>query len=133
MNWEQREGASELSQDQGDPAPPPPPVHQQHVPAQVVNSSHPSNSVIMNEYNFPFGKYDTTCSPKWKNNEFNLDEYHVCQHSCRMIFDRPMAHISRGKVKTNVFLIWAGPNGQDLFDNFNLTAAQHHDIDSVMQ
>ena len=50
-----------------------------------------------------------------------------------MIFDGPMAHITSGKVKTNMFLIWAGPDGQDIYDNFNLTIAQCHDIDYVMQ
>ena len=41
-----------------------------------------------------------------------------------MIFDGPMAHITSGKVKTNMFLIWAGPDGQDIYDNFNLTVTQ---------
>ena len=50
-----------------------------------------------------------------------------------MIFDKPMAHITSGKVKTNMFLIWAGPDGQDIYDNFNLTTTQCHDIDYVMQ
>ena len=60
----------------------------------------------------PFNLANVTppIAPKWKNNEFILDEYHKFQHSCRMIFDGPMAPITSGKVKTNMFLIWAGPN-----------------------
>ena len=30
------------------------------------------------------------------------------------IFDRPMAHITNGKVKTNMFLISAEPDGEDI-------------------
>ena len=30
------------------------------------------------------------------------------------IFDRSMAHINNGKVKMNMFLIWAGPDGEDI-------------------
>ena len=50
-----------------------------------------------------------------------------------MIFDGHMAHITSGKVNTNMFLIWAGSDGQVIYKNFNLTATQHHDIDYVMQ
>ena len=50
-----------------------------------------------------------------------------------MIFNGPMAHITSGKVKTNMFLIWAGPDGQDIYDNFNLTVVQQYDIEYVMQ
>ena len=44
-----------------------------------------------------------------------------------------MAHIASGKVKTNMLLIWAGPDRQDIYDNFNLITTQHHDIDYGMQ
>ena len=109
---------------------PPPPVHQQQAPAKVANSSNPGNPVIMNEYNsFNLANVTLPIAPKWKNNEFMLDEYCKCQCSCRMIFDEPMAHITSGKVNTNMFLIWASPDRQDIYKNFNLTATQHHDID----
>ena len=32
-----------------------------------------------------------------------------------------MAHIPSGKVKTSMFLIWAGPDAEDIYDNLNLT------------
>ena len=88
----------------------------------------------MNEYNsFNLANVALPVAPKWKNNDFILDEHCKFQHSCRMIFDGPMAHITSGEVKTNMFLIWAGPDRQDIYDNFNLTVVQHHDIDYVMQ
>ena len=56
--------------------------------------------MIMNEYNsFNLANVTPPIAPKWKNNEFILDEYHNFQHSCRMIFDGPMAPITSGKVK----------------------------------
>ena len=41
-----------------------------------------------------------------------------------MIYDGPMAHITSGKVMTNMFLIWAGLDGQDIYENFRLTPTQ---------
>ena len=112
MNQNQTTGATG-GQDQDNP----PPVH------QVPSQPNPANPVIMIEYNsFNLAKVTPSITPKWKNNEFILDKYHKFQHSCRIIFDSPMAHVTSGKVKTNMFLIWAGPDGQDIYDNFKLTS-----------
>ena len=54
--------------------------------------------------------------PKWKDNDNILGEYMKFCHSCQRIFDGPMAHITSGKVKTNMFLIWCGPDGEDIHD-----------------
>ena len=117
-------------QEQGDLPPLPSlPAHHQtaQVPAEVANPTNPVNPVIMNEYNsFDLANVTAPIALKWKNNECILDKYHKFQHSCRMIFDGPMARITSGKVKTNMFLIWLGPDGQDIYNNFNLNAAQHH-------
>ena len=58
--------------------------------------------------------------PKWKHNNHILDEYKKFHHSCQRIFNGLMAHITSGKVKTNMFLIWCGPDGEDIYDNFEL-------------
>ena len=44
-----------------------------------------------------------------------------------------MAHVTSGKVKTNMFLIWCGPDGEDIYDNFELTDDEMYDIDHVME
>ena len=44
-----------------------------------------------------------------------------------------MAHITSGKVKTNMFLIWCGPDGEDIYDNFQLIDNEMYDIDYVME
>ena len=49
------------------------------------------------------------------------------------IFDGPMAHITNGKVKTNMFLIWAGPDGEDIYENLQLSSTQQYDIDAVLE
>lgn len=50
-----------------------------------------------------------------------------------MIFDGPMAHITSGKVKTSMFLIWASPDRQDIYENVTLTPTQKYNIETVMQ
>ena len=49
------------------------------------------------------------------------------------IFDGPMAHISSGKVKTNMFLIWAGPAGEDICKNLHLLSSQQYDLDVIYE
>ena len=71
--------------------------------------------------------------PKWKHNDHILEEYKKFCHSCQRIFDGPIAHVTSGKVKTNMFLIWCGPDGEDMYDNFELTEDEMYDIDYVME
>ena len=49
------------------------------------------------------------------------------------LFDGPMVHVTSSKVKTNMFLIWCGPDGEDIYDNFQLTYNEMYDIDFVME
>ena len=44
-----------------------------------------------------------------------------------------MAHVTSGKVKTNMFLIWCGPDGEDIYDNFELTEDKMYYTDYVME
>ena len=44
-----------------------------------------------------------------------------------------MAHVTSGKVKTNMFLIWCGPDEEDIRDNFELTEDEMYDIDYEME
>ena len=60
-------------------------------------------------------------------------EYKKFLHSCQHIFHRPMAHVMSGKVKTNMFLIWCGPDIEDIYDNFQLDDDKMYDIDDVME
>ena len=69
--------------------------------------------------------------PKWKHNDHILEEYKKFCHSCQCIFDEPVAHVTSGKVKTNMFLIWCGPDGEDIYDNFQLDDNEMYDIDYI--
>ena len=44
-----------------------------------------------------------------------------------------MAHIMSGKVKTNMFLIWCGPDREDIYDNFELKEHEIYGIDHIME
>ena len=70
--------------------------------------------------------------PKWKHNDHIL-EYKKFHHSCQRIFDGPMVHVTSGKVKTNMFLIWCGPDREDIYDNFELEEDKMYDIDHIME
>ena len=43
-----------------------------------------------------------------------------------------MAHVPDGNIKTNMFLIWAGPDGKDIYDNFKLPPNHQYDVDYVL-
>ena len=49
------------------------------------------------------------------------------------IFDGPMAHITHGKVKTIMFLIWTGPDGKDIYENLHLSSSQQYNLDAVFE
>ena len=85
-----------------------------HPPQGVppVNPANPANFQIVNEYN-SFNLANITQPDNL------LDEFRKFKHSCLHIFDGPMCHITSGKVKTSMLLIWAGPDGEDIYDNFN--------------
>ena len=44
-----------------------------------------------------------------------------------------MCHITSGKVKMSMLLIWAGPDCEDIYENFNLPPHLKHDVDHVFQ
>ena len=43
-----------------------------------------------------------------------------------------MAHVTSKKCKTNMFLIWCGPDGEDIYNNFRLDDDEMYDIDFIM-
>ena len=94
----------------GEPLSPPPP------PPTAVRQD-PANVNIVNEHNsFNLTNVTPPIAPKWKISNTPLDDFHKFIHSCQHIFDGPMCHISSGKVKTSTLLIWAGPDGEGLWN-----------------
>ena len=89
---------------------------------------------IVNEYNsFNLANMTPPIAPKWKTSETLLDDFHKFKHSCQQIFDGPMCHIVSDKVKMSMLLIWAGPDGEDIYENFNLPPHLRHDVDHVFK
>ena len=71
--------------------------------------------------------------PKWKHNRHILQEYKKFHRSCQRILDGLMAHVASGKVKANMSLIWCGPDGEGICNNFELTQDKMYDVDYVME
>ena len=104
------------------------------VSVQPVKSANPVNVQIFNEYNsFNLANITPPIAPKWKHPDNLLDEFQKFRRSCQRIFEGPMCHISSGKVKTSMLLIWASPDGEDIYDNFNLPPHLANDVDHILQ
>ena len=92
---------------------------QQGVPP--VNPANPANFQIVNEYNsFNLANITPPIAPRWKQPDNLMNEFRKFKWSCLHIVDGPMCHITSGKVKTSMLLIWAGPDVEDTYENFNL-------------
>ena len=99
-----------------------------------VSQLHQPASVPRDEYNqFNLQNINVPIPPKWKNNENVLENFKKFKYSCMSIFDGPMAHISNDKVKTNMFLIWAGPDAKDIYRNLHLSSSQQYNLDAVLE
>ena len=99
-----------------------------------VNQLHQPTAVPQDEYNqFNLQNINVPTQPKWKNNENILEDFKKIKHSCMHIFDGPMAHITNDKVKTNMFLIWAGPHAEDIYKNLHLSLSQQYNLDAVLE
>ena len=110
--------------------PPPPQANAPPLPAR----QDPASVNIVNEYNsFNLTNVTLPNSPKWKMSKTLFNGFHKFKCSCQHIFDEPMCHITSGKVKTSMLLIWAGPDGEDIYKNFNLLPHQKYDVDYVFR
>ena len=100
----------------------------------LIRSEVWTNVNIVNEYNlFNLANVTPPIAPKWKTSDTLLDDFHKFKWSCQRIFGGPMCHITSGKVKTSILLIWAGLDGEDIYENFNLPPHLRHDVDHVFQ
>ena len=44
-----------------------------------------------------------------------------------------MAHITYGKIKTNMFLLWAGSDTEDIYKNLHISSTQQYDNDAIFE
>ena len=109
---------------------PVPDVHANNASTPVSQLCQP---IPQDEYNqFNLQNTNALTPPMWKNNENTLD-FKKFRRSCMCIFDGPMAHITNCKVKTNMFLIWAGPDGEDICNNFQFSLSRQYNLDAVFE
>ena len=68
--------------------------------------------------------------PKWKQVNHLYEDFKKFQRSCTRVFEGPMAHVS-DKVKVNMLLLWCGPDGEDIYNGFNLDEEHEYDLELV--
>ena len=68
--------------------------------------------------------------PKWKQVNHLYEDFKKFKRSCTCVFDGPMAHVS-DKVKVNMLLLWCGPDGEDIYEGFNLDVHQLYDLELI--
>ena len=109
---------------------PVPDVHAYNTSTPVSQLHQPTPD----EYNqFNLQNIEAPTPPKWEDNENILEDFKKFKRSCMCIFDGPMAHITNGKVKTNMYLIWAGPDGEDVYENLKLPLSQQYNLAAVFE
>ena len=100
------------------------PVSQLHQPVAVPQDEY--NQLNLQNINAP-------TPPKWSNNVNILEDFKKFKRSCMHISDGPMAYITNGNIKTNMFLIWVGPNREDIYENLQLSSSQQYNLDAVLE
>ena len=110
-------------------------VHTYSTSTPVSQLHQPTTAAVpCDEYNqFNLQNVNALTPPKWKNNENIFEDFEKFKRICMHTFDGPMAHISSGKVKTNMFLIWAGPNSEDIYENPHLSSSQQYDLNVIFK
>ena len=108
-------------------------VHTYSTSTPVSQLCQPA-AVPWDEYNqFNLQNINVPTLHKWKNNENILEDFKKFKWSCMYIFDGFMAHISNDKVKTNMFLIWAGPDAKNIYKNLHLPSSQQYNLDAELK
>ena len=101
--------------------------------SQFENAEQVSPSVIQQfqqDYSFNLTSIVPPQPPKWKQVDHLYEDFKKFKRSCTCVFDGPMAHVSE-KVKVNMLLLWCRPDGEDIYEGFNLSAHQQYDLELI--
>ena len=85
---------------------------------------------FQHDYSFNLTSIVPPQSPKWKLVDNLYKDFKKFKRSCTRVFDGPMAHVSE-KVKVNMLLLWCGPDGEDIYEGFNMSVHQQYDLDLI--
>ena len=88
------------------------------------------NQHIQHDYSFNLTGIVPPQPPKWKQVDHLYKDFKKFKRSCTHVFDGPMAHVS-DKVKVNMLLLWCSPDGEDIYEGFNLPVHQQYDLDLI--
>ena len=95
------------------------------------NRSVPSvTQQFQHDYSFNLTGIVPPQPPKWKQVDHLYEDFKKFKRSCTRVFDGPMAHVSE-KVKVNMLLLWCGPDGEDIYEGFNLPVHQQYDLELI--
>ena len=89
-----------------------------------------SPRVIQYDYSFNLTGITPPQPPKWKQVNHLYEDFKKFRRSCTWVFDGPMAHVT-DKVKVNMLLFWCGPDGEDIYEGFNLQDHCQYDLDPI--
>ena len=83
---------------------------------------------FQHDYSFNLTDIVPPQPPKWKQVDHLYGDFKKFKRSCTCVFDGPMAHVT-DKVKVNMLLLWCGPDGEDIYEGFNLAVHQQYDLE----
>ena len=102
-----------------------------HQPGQFENAEEQTNTGVIQhiqqDYSFNLTGISPPQPPKWRQVDHLYEDFKKFRRSCTCVFDGPTAHVS-DKVKVNMLLLWCGPDGEDIYEGFNLPEHQQYDL-----
>ena len=97
---------------------------------QFENVDANTQNSWVHDYSFNLTGIVPPQPPKWKQVNHLYEDFKKFRRSCNRVFDGPMAHVS-DKVKVNMLLLWCGPDGEDIYEGFNLDVHQQYDLELI--
>ena len=85
---------------------------------------------VQQDYSFNLTGIVPPQPPKWKQVNHLHEDFKKFRRSCTRVFDGPMAHVT-DKVKVNMLLLWCSPDGEDIYEGFNLPAHQQYNLELI--
>ena len=97
-----------------------------------VDNTHTQKTQVQfqHDYSFNLTGIVPPQPPKWKQVNHLYEDFKKFKRSCTCVFDGPMAHVS-DRVKVNMLLLWCGPDGEDIYEGFNLDVHQLYDLELI--
>ena len=96
-----------------------------------LNNQRVIQQSVQHEYSFNLTGIVPPQPPKWKQVDHLYEDFKKFKRSCTRVFDGPMAHVT-DKVKVNMLLLWCRPDGEDIYEGFNLPVHQQYNLELIL-